>query len=324
MNGFLTLSLDFELFWGVRDVCSIQRYGPRILGYRQAVPALLNLFRKFDVAATWAVVGFAACGTKQQIRTNLPRIRPEYFDANLDPYAYLDRIGEDEASDPYHYGASLVRLIAEAPGMELASHTFSHFYCLDLRRNADAFRADLEASRKVLKPFGYAPISIVFPRNQYDNWHLSEAAAAGFSTFRGNEDHAFYLPRVGADHSLLVRLGRLADSYMNLTGQHSATPQIDFSGMVNVPSSRFLRPFNHRLALLEPLRLARITDEMTRAAMCGSGYHLWWHPHNFGADLQANLMFLERIFDKFQKLRADYGMQSMTMSDAARLHRATE
>jgi len=56
---------------------------------------------------------------------------------------------------------------------------------------------------------------------------------------------------------------------------------------------------------------------MARAAEAGALYHLWWHPENFGAFLDENLAFLERILDHFEWLQRRVGMQSMTMTEAA-------
>ena len=44
MAGAFVISLDFELFWGVRDSKSLADYGANILGVRQAIPAMLELF----------------------------------------------------------------------------------------------------------------------------------------------------------------------------------------------------------------------------------------------------------------------------------------
>jgi hypothetical protein len=46
-------------------------------------------------------------------------------------------------------------------------------------------------------------------------------------------------------------------------------------------------------------------------------FHLWWHPHNFGVDLQENLAFLRKILDHFRILQDRYGMRSMTMAAVA-------
>ena len=56
---------------------------------------------------------------------------------------------------------------------------------------------------------------------------------------------------------------------------------------------------------------------MSAAARSGGDYHLWWHPHNFGADLQENIAFLSRILDRFGTLSHRYGMTSAHMADRA-------
>src|SRR5256885_2930105 len=57
--------------------------------------------------------------------------------------------------------------------------------------------------------------------------------------------------------------------------------------MVDIPASRFLRPVGNS-AVLERLRLQRITSAMETAARRRRLFHLWWHPHNFGVDLQRS------------------------------------
>jgi hypothetical protein len=86
--------------------------------------------------------------------------------------------------------------------------------------------------------------------------------------------------------------------------------------MVDIPASRFLRPVG-KSAVLERLRLQRITSAMETAARRRKLFHLWWHPHNFGVDLQGNLAFLRAILDCFRALHERYGMRSMTMAALA-------
>ena len=57
-SSCFTISLDFELFWGVLDIHSFFIYGSQVLGGRAAIPHILNLFQRFDIHATWAIVGF--------------------------------------------------------------------------------------------------------------------------------------------------------------------------------------------------------------------------------------------------------------------------
>src|SRR3546814_13796157 len=81
---------------------------------------------------------------------------------------------------------------------------------------------------------------------------------------------------------------------------------------MNVRSSRFLRPYKPGLKSLEEMRLSRICRAMRQAAISGSVFHLWWHPHNFGADIAENMAFLRRILESYRQLADEYGMTSAT------------
>ena len=130
-SGALVISLDFELFWGVRDKRTLAGYGRNILGSREVIPALLDLFSARKIGATWATVGFLFCADKEELLASLPRLQPIYSDVKLSPYGDLKMVGPDERRDPYHFGQSLVRRINAYEGQEIATHTFSHFYCLE-------------------------------------------------------------------------------------------------------------------------------------------------------------------------------------------------
>ena len=85
--------------------------------------------------------------------------------------------------------------------------------------------------------------------------------------------------------------------------------------LVNVASSRFLRPFNRRLAPLDRLRARRIEKAMQEAAVTGGTFHLWWHPENFGKNLTENMTILTKVLDWFERLRDGYGMHSRAMHE---------
>ncbi|MHA1528665.1 MAG: hypothetical protein ACTSVG_06570 [Alphaproteobacteria bacterium] len=164
-RGGFVISLDFELMWGVRDKRTIANYGANILGARQAVPRLLELFARHRLGCTWATVGMLFFEDRAALRAALPELRPGYAARNLSPYDDLDRIGETERDDPYHFALSLIRQIAATPGQEVATHTFSHFYCLEPGQTVAEFGADLAAARTAAKAIGITLESIVFPRN---------------------------------------------------------------------------------------------------------------------------------------------------------------
>ena len=59
--------------------------------------------------------------------------------------------------------------------------------------------------------------------------------------------------------------------------------------------------------------MLRIKSEMEHAAKNNEVYHLWWHPHNFGANPESSLAELDELITHFSQLQAEYGFQSKNM-----------
>jgi len=310
-GGQFVLSLDFELLWGVRDHDDVASYGKNILGGREAVARMLDLFVARDVACTWATVGMLFYDERDALMAALPpeELRPRYTNPALSAYAYLDEIGANEAADPYRFGASLVRRIAKAPRQELGTHTFSHYYCLEGADMA-SFEADLAASRAAAEAMGVSLRSIVFPRNQLTDAHVAACAAAGIIYPRKNPDCFGYRPTSGSDTALTHRAARLIDTHTGVLGPHTSPLG---SGDHTPPASRFLRPKAGQLGRIHPLHVVTIKREMTRAARTNHAYHLWWHPHNFGSDVDAHMLVLQDILDHLAMLQDRHGMTSNAM-----------
>ncbi|MCZ8537463.1 polysaccharide deacetylase family protein [Paenisporosarcina quisquiliarum] len=317
-SGALIVSLDFELNWGVHDVFSLEQYGAQLLGARKAIPRMLDLFKQYDVHATWGVVGLLCFVTKQEMLEHLPEIKPSYLNSHFSPYEKLDMVGDDESMDPYHFGASFLRGIAETPHQEIGSHTFSHFYCLEEGQTSEQFEADLIACKNILEMRHVDMKSFIFPRNQTDHHYLEICKKHGVISYRGNEKNWVYEAcNYGQQHPL-KRATRLVDHYINLTGHH--TYKLEKSRqdpIINLPASRFLRPYSNKMKMLESFRLNRIKNSLTYAAKKGEIYHLWWHPHNFGLNLDENMRFLESIFEHVEILKKRYSFVSLNMKEAA-------
>ena len=312
--GTFVISLDFELHWGVRDHRTVADYRENLLGVRRAVPALLALFSEYGIHATWATVGFLFFDNIDELLAALPSETPHYVSRKLDPYAALDGIGKNEAEDPFHFAPTLIRMIQAAPGQEIATHTFSHYYASVPGPSLESFRADICAARSAGRGFGIEIKSIVFPRNQVTMPHVRVCAEEGLIAYRGVESD----PYVAAGSSLVDRARRFVDSYVNLAGACCGVPkEMDGLRIVSVPQSRFLRPCDRRLGLLDGLRLQRILSSMTFAAQNQLLFHLWWHPHNFGVNTDLNLSFLRAILDHYRQLEQKFEFQSSTMGEVA-------
>ena len=314
--GIFTISLDFELYWGMRDVVSEEGYRSNLEGTPEAVRAMLSLFEKYDIHATWAIVGFLFFPDRDTLMRHLPEPRPVYRNAQFDLYRYL--IENRQLDKTSHFAPELIERIAETPHQEIATHTFSHYYCLEEGQDAETFRADIrQATETTKRETGRQIRSIVFPRNQYNPDYLEILANEGIHTFRGNEHHPVYDASDWQGRGLHRRLVKLLDTYVNLTGYHTCAPSDlkRVGGLLDIPSSRFLRPYSPLFFLLDGLKLRRVKAAMTHAAKEGEVYHLWWHPHNFGKDREKNLMFLEKILEHYRMLRERYGMRSLTMEE---------
>lgn len=319
-SGKFIISLDFELNWGVRDVQTLESYGNNILGVRQVIPALLNLFQEYAIHATWSTVGFLFFKNKKELLENLPIKKPQYINQQLSPYPALSLIGDSEDQDHYHYGFSLLQQIKKEPNQEIGTHTFSHYYCLERGQTIDDFRADLQAAVTIAEKNNLKLTSLVFPRNQYNTNYLSVCAELGIICYRGNESSWIYKERNEEQQKKYKRAARLIDAYLNLSGHNCySLDNIKKTFPINIPASRFLRPYSPRFKFLEDLRLKRILTGLTYAAEKGLVYHLWWHPHNFGVNLEENMSFLRKILDHYKKLKNKLGLESFTMSELAHL-----
>ena len=311
LTGKFVISLDFELQWGAQGRL-LQHYRANLLGVRQAIPAILSVFSDFKIHATWAAVGFLFFESRDQFLRNLPHRRPEYKDKDLDPYELLDQLGKNETEDPLHFAPSLIRRIRDTEGQEIGTHTFSHYSVFAEGCSHESFRDDIRAALRAGALLNTNIRSIVFPFNQITQDHLRICAEEGLTTYRGLE----FDPYVAAGNHPLDRAKRLADSYVNLSGSGCGLPSIlEGCELVSVPQSRFLRPYSHALSFMDKLQLQRITKSMTLAAQNGVIFHLWWHPHNFGVNIERNIQFLRSICEHYLLLSRRYGFQSCTMGE---------
>jgi peptidoglycan/xylan/chitin deacetylase (PgdA/CDA1 family) len=316
--GILVVSLDFELFWGIRDFARLEKHRERLIRVRGVAPRVLELFRQYGVHATWATVGMMFCSSGAELRRHLPHRLPAYSDPGQSPYGDLTGIGRDESEDPFHFASSLIETIRSVPNQEIGSHTFSHYYCLEDGQDREAFRDDLAAALEVARARGVTLRSLVFPRNQVNPAYLDLCREAGIVAYRGTESSWLHLPRPFKRETRVRRLARLLDCYANISGDHGyPIPAVTSEQPVNIPSSRLLRRYIPALKWLERMRLRRILSSMTNAACGGRMFHLWMHPEELAEYPEPNLVFLEDVLKHFARLRRRYGMESLNMAEYA-------
>ena len=159
--------------------------------------------------------------------------------------------------------------------------------------------------------------SLVFPRNQINEIYLPVLVNNGIRVYRGNPESWIYKPRKFSAEVPFIRLCRLLDTYFPISGNNTFAITKNAGLPVNIPASRFLKPYNKKLAWLEKLKLRRIMNEMTHAAKKKELYHLWWHPHNFGINIKENMENLTVLLNHYEFLHEKYGFANLTMKEAA-------
>tara|TARA_B100001057_G_scaffold335675_1_gene336402 strand:- start:2700 stop:3617 length:918 start_codon:yes stop_codon:yes gene_type:complete len=302
-NSKFVISLDFELHWGVFDAYG-DKYNRNILGARKAIPKILELFKKYEIEATWATVGKLFNENRDEYNKYQPSLKPSYKDKSLN--SYFCEIGEDEASDPLHYAPTLIRLISKYPGQEIACHTYSHYYCKAEGQSVEEFDQDVKLAIRIAKEkFNFNLKSFVFPKNEVNKEHIKVLKNNSIEIFRDSYPNKF-------SFNLLERLYRLFNTYFALS-KFSKNFVQEKNGVKAIYGDRFLRPYSK--SFMNKLMLRRIKNEMLEAARFNSIYHIWWHPHNFGQNLNQNLNNLEQILIHYTQLRNKYNMSSTSMKN---------
>ncbi len=315
-KGIFCISLDFELFWGIRDKKSFQQYGENVLGAWEVVPKLLDVFNKNNIHATWAVVGAMLCENLEELKKNTPKIKPQYLEKTLSPYnGFYEEIPKENSK--YFFGKELFNLVKNTKNQELGTHTFSHYYCLEEGQNKDSFQSDLESCISISTLNGFSPKSFIFPRHQLNDNYISLFPNFGIESYRGTEKAWYHSPAKGDEESVLKRAFRFADYFVPMFSHHcqSLSEVKKDNGLYEIRASRWLRPYSKKWEKLDFLKLHRIKSQMTYAAKNGKIFHLWFHPHDIGSDIEKNFQYLEIIFQHFQFLSEKYKMQSLNFAE---------
>lgn len=310
-SGTFVISLDFELMWGVQEKKTVDSYGEQILEVWETLPRLIQLLDKYHVKATFATVGSLFAENFEGLRKCLPKSSPDYKNRLLLPF---DRLSEYEGRslEKFFFAPELIMRVAE--NHEIATHTFSHFYCLEEGQNEENFSNDLEAACKIAKQAGFCIESIVFPRDQVNKKYLPICSEYGITSFRGNEKSFLYKERSREKETQTRRALRFVDTYVNVSGHHCHSYDVIKASMpMDIASSRFLRPYNRKLSVLERFKIRRIKRSMTVAAKANKLFHLWWHPHNFSRDKNENFGTLEQLLLHYLDLKEQFGFKSLTM-----------
>lgn len=309
MGGYFVLSLDTEIAWGTFDKGGLEIYKKHFEAYRYNVKRLILLLEKYNIKATWAVVGHLfldECDGKHE-----EVLRPRYSWYGNKDWHNLDP-GTNIKDNPYWYGRDIVKMIMDSRVKhEIATHTFSHVVIGDPECTEDIAISQVEKDIEIAKNFDINISSIVFPRNSVG--HLDAISKLGINCYRGVQK-TWYMNQKGinkrACHFIdeVMSITPYIPKYQELLGQEK---------IVNIPASQFLAPYDGLWSIVpQRCRVKKGYKGIDKAIKDNGVYHLWFHPFNLGS---SDKMFedleniLKCVSDKIKcKELVNMTMQEMT------------
>ena len=318
-RGAFVISIDTEMAWGEAHKRDGSGGNHRFDREREVVDRILEVFTRYDLSATWAVVGHLfldECAGGDDGRPHPDLARPSYDWLEGDWYDIDPCSGTDEA--PYHYGRDIVERLTACPvHQEVGSHSFSHVIVDDPGCGPDVFASELEAAKGAATPHGVELRSFVYPRNAIA--HLDTLAAAGFTSYRGGRP----APAFAGLPVWQRAAAKLVDRVVPLAGS-AVQPVQHGSGVWNVPQTYLFAPVTARSYLSPGLWARRPIGRLRQAARTRSLFHLWFHPYNVTADPERAVDVLDRIGQAAARLRDKGELDVLTMAQLAERLSAAE
>lgn len=309
-KGVFLLSLDTELAWGgVHD--GSYRARQELFGHtRDAIGKLVGLLERYDIRATWAVVGHLFLDRCEPINgMKHPEIvRPAYRWSDGD--WFQNDPCTNAAAAPFWYAPDVVETVlgCRTP-QEVGCHGFSHMIVGDPGCSAECFESEIKACQAAAARWGIALRSFVFPRNAVG--HLDVLRKMGFVAFRGTSG--------GWPERLPSPIRRLGSGLQNVFPLPPLTDRPRRAGgLWDLPGTCF---YLHRqgwarrvpVALRVRKALLGIEEAVERQSM----FHLWFHPFNLASDPEGLLKGLETIFQEVTRYRESNQLTNPTMGELA-------
>lgn len=296
--GSVVISVDAELGWGFHDVA--EPPAERIEAARDGWRSLVGLFERYEVPATWAVVGHLFEEGCDGHHAEHPAA-PGWFEAERTRWANRPDL---------RFGGDVLDALLEADvGHDIGSHTYSHVVATADWVTREVFDADVEMSVEAAERRGVETSSFVYPRNYVARHEV--LAENGIRAYRGERN----LPDSSVER-LVDKLGpAVSPERVRLV-----EPSVDEFGMVEVPPSLYLYGFEGPVVTVldrlwtDPM-LAHAVRGIDQAADRDGIFHLWFHPNNlvdgFAIDRVAS------VLSHLDRTRRETDLRVETMADVA-------
>lgn len=294
------ISIDAELGWGHHD-----REDPperRLANARRGWSRLGDLLDRYQVPATWAVVGHLMLEDCDGVHADHP-LSPEWF---------ARESGEWDGRPELRFAPDLVDDVLSADvDHELACHGFSHAPLDHVHASRRVMRAELDACIEVARAWDVEFSSFVYPRNRIG--HRDVLAEYGFTCFRGSSPKGRHAIRTLRPFQKVAR--------GTVTSPATVTPTIDEHRLVDVPGSMYLFGFEGWLrTAAEALWADPMVEQAERgidavAGRDGGVFHVWFHPNDLRSP--RDVVRVERFLRYLADRREETPLEVETMAEVA-------
>ena len=329
-KGAVVISLDFELAWGGRDKQDPANYADELSQTRPIIKAMLEVFAKYHISATWAVVGHlmldSATAVGGRMHPEMPR--PQTHSATTDWY---DGVPEGNFhTEPFYYAPDVVDMILACPTpQELACHTFSHIEVGSPICSEELAEAEFRRCKELAQKWGKDLVSVVFPRNCPG--HLDVLRRLGYRCFRGRNSEWYWLvwPEQILVASTAGKLGYTFLSYLQVLlrlvdEKFAFTPPIlpvrKNQGLWEIPHSMFFPGYTGPAKFTTPNdRVKKALKGLKAAVQKKRIFSLWTHPHNLARGYDDLFPAFEKICKAIASARDRNELDVLTMREVADL-----
>ena len=297
IEPIFVISLDVELLWG--EILSTNSKTAGLLmnddkNGRGNTDLLLSLLEKYNIPATWAIVGHLfldRCQRENGVpHHGMPRFKDDWY--SVDPCSNVHQ-------DPLYYGRDIIEKVISSPvEHEIGYHSFSHVPFAECNR--EVAEAEIKEGVELANTLGITFKSFVFPYNAIG--HIDVLRENGFEIFRGRN-----LRRQDSNQSLLIRKASGAID----KAIAPPTEPVWRDGIWEIPASMLFYDPQMSFSLFPRARLG-----LERAIRANKVFHIFLHPHNLLAQPSLGKM-LDTFLSLVAKKRDEGKLQVFTMGGLA-------
>jgi len=263
---------------------------------RESINLLLNLFDKYNISATWAIVGHLFLNECHSVNGK-PHSDMPWFTKN---WFYCDPC-TDIYTDPLYYGSDIVKnIISRKSNHEIGYHSFSH---VDFSKcNMKVADAEIKKGLDLAKELNIKLKSFVFPNNKIGN--IDVLRENGFKIYRGRTNLRAEVSR--------NRIEFVKNAFKDKIKASPVVPKL-VDNLIELPASMFFGDPVFKFTAL--LRAKYGIDDAIKTKNI---FHVYFHPHNvmmyasYLKDFESLLKYVSHRVKKRQ-------IEVMTMGELSEL-----